>query len=64
MRAPVRQRPAFEPVIAGDIAPRCVLSALDGVTVDLYGDEIAGNPIVIVFCPRFTPAVAEAFSSL
>jgi peroxiredoxin len=57
-----RHRPAFEPVVAGDIAPRCVLSALDGVTVDLYGDEIAGNPIVIVFCPRFTPAVAEALA--
>jgi peroxiredoxin/predicted 2-oxoglutarate/Fe(II)-dependent dioxygenase YbiX len=57
-----RHRPAFEPVIAGDIAPQCVLPALDGNTVDLYGDEIAGNPIVMVFCPRFSPAVAEALA--
>jgi peroxiredoxin len=57
-----RQRPAFEPVTAGDIAARCVLPALDGATVDLYSDEIAGNPIVIVFCPKFTPAVGEALA--
>src|SRR5437667_2137850 len=57
-----RHRPAFGPVTAGDISPRCVLSALDGVTVDLYSDEIAGNPIVIVFCPKFTPAVAETLA--
>jgi peroxiredoxin len=57
-----RYRPAFEPVTAGDIAPRCVLPALDGATVDLYSDAIAGNPIVIVFCPKFTSAVAEALA--
>jgi peroxiredoxin len=57
-----RYRPALEPVTVGDIAPRCVLQALDGGTVDLYSDAIAGNPIVIVFCPKFTPAVAEALA--
>jgi peroxiredoxin len=54
--------PAFEPVIAGDIAPRCVLPALDGADVDLYSDEITGNPIVIVFCPKFTSPVTEALA--
>jgi peroxiredoxin len=52
----------FEPVIAGDIAPRCVLPALDGVNIDLYSDEITGNPIVIVFCPKFTSPVREALA--
>jgi peroxiredoxin len=57
-----RSPPAFEPVIAGDIAPRCVLPGLDGFDVDLYSDEITGNPIVIVFCPRFTSPVREALT--
>ena len=52
----------FEPVIAGDIAPGCVLPALDGVNIDLYSDEITGNPIVIVFCPKFTSPVREALA--
>jgi peroxiredoxin len=64
MPEPKRHRPPppIEPVIAGDIAPRCVLPALDGADVDLYSDEIAGNPIVIVFCPKFTPPVREALA--
>lgn len=58
-----RYRPALlEPVTAGDIAPRCVLPAFDGGTVDLYSDAIAGNPIVIVFCPKFTSSVAETLA--
>jgi peroxiredoxin len=57
-----RHSPVFDPMIAGDIAPRCVLPALNGVNVDLYSDEIAGNPIVIVFCPKFTSAVIEALA--
>jgi peroxiredoxin len=57
-----RRPPAFEPVIAGDIAPRCVLPALDGADVDLYSDEITGNPIVIVFCPKFAPPVREVLA--
>jgi peroxiredoxin/predicted 2-oxoglutarate/Fe(II)-dependent dioxygenase YbiX len=55
-----RHHPVFEPVIAGDIAPRCVLPALDSAEVDLYSDEITGNPIVMVFCPKFTSPVREA----
>jgi peroxiredoxin len=37
-----------------------VLRALDGGEVDLYSDEITGNPIVMVFCPKFTLPVREA----
>lgn len=48
------------PLAIGDIAPDCVLRALDGETVDLRGDAIAGNPIAIIFCPKFTPAVTAA----
>ncbi len=43
----------------GDIAPACVLPDSDGTIVDLRGDAIAGNALVIVFCPRFTPPVAQ-----
>jgi peroxiredoxin len=39
-----------------------VLPALNGGTVDLYSDAIAGNPLVIVFCPKFTSAVAETLA--
>ena len=57
-----RYRGATEPVSAGDIAPRCVLPSLDGGTVDLYSDAIAGNPIVIIFCPSLVSAVTEALA--
>lgn len=54
------RRPLFNaPLAIGDIAPDCVLKALDGAPVDLRGDAIAGNPIAILFCPKFTPVVAE-----
>src|SRR5271168_5049405 len=46
----------------GDIAPACRLSDLDGTVVDLRSDAIAGNPIVILFCRRFTPSVAEVLA--
>ena len=49
---------------AGDIAPRCALPALDGGNVDLRADAIAGNPIVIIFCPKFLPAITEAVAAL
>jgi peroxiredoxin len=50
------------PLSVGDIAPDCALPALDGSIVDLRGDAIAGNPIALLFCPKFTPAVAEALA--
>jgi peroxiredoxin len=53
-RAPLRMS-----LGVGDIAPACVLPDRDGTIVDLRGDAIAGNPLVIVFCPRFTPPVAQ-----
>jgi peroxiredoxin len=51
--------PGRESLEVGDIAPRCALPNLVGTVVDLHGDAIAGNPIVIVFCPRFTPSTAQ-----
>jgi peroxiredoxin len=39
-----------------------VLPSLDGGIVDLYNDAIAGNPIVIIFCPRLVSAVTEALA--
>jgi peroxiredoxin len=52
-------RPMFKmPLAAGDIAPGCALRGLDGATIDLRDDAIAGNPIVAVFVPKFTPAAA------
>jgi len=50
------------PLAVGDIAPDVALRALDGATIDLRGDTIAGNPIAILFCPKFTGAVAEAIA--
>ena len=49
---------------AGDIAPRCVLPVLDGGIVDIHADDIAGNPIVLLFCPRFSKAVADAVTQM
>jgi peroxiredoxin len=39
-----------------------VLPELDGTTVSLREDAIAGNPIVLVFCPKSAPSVAQALS--
>jgi peroxiredoxin len=39
-----------------------VLPSLDGTKVDLYSDDIAGNPIVIIFCPTFASPVREALA--
>src|SRR5260370_1448987 len=50
------------PLAVGDIAPDVALRALDGATIDLRGDTIAGNPIAVLFCPKFTGAVAEAIA--
>jgi len=58
-QAPSNTRPLFKaPLAAGDIAPDCALKSLEGDLVDLRGDAIAGNPIAIVFCPKFNAGVA------
>ena len=44
---------------AGDIAPDCILPGPDGKNVNLRSDSIAGNPIVMMFCPRLTEAGKE-----
>ncbi len=36
----------------GDIAPRFALPDGNGRTVGPYGDDMAGNPTVVVFCPN------------
>jgi peroxiredoxin len=54
---PIRRPPAI-----GDIAPDCMLPQLNGTTVNLREDAIAGNPIVLVFCPRVAPSVAQTLS--
>jgi len=59
-----RDQPQFRaPFAVGDIAPACALPTAAGGTADLRGDAVAGNPLVLVFCPRFdTPGVAGALS--
>jgi peroxiredoxin/predicted 2-oxoglutarate/Fe(II)-dependent dioxygenase YbiX len=37
----------------GDIAPDPLLISLDGKEISLRSDSIAGNPIVLVFCPKW-----------
>src|SRR5262249_62391113 len=68
MAAPTlpRDRPAFRaPLTAGDIAPSCALATPDGKSIDLGGDDIAGNPLVIAFWPRFdADPVKAALASL
>jgi peroxiredoxin len=49
----------------GDIAPDCILPDANGNEINLRSDSIAGNPIVIVFCPRLSAAgkdLIECFS--
>jgi peroxiredoxin len=50
------------PLSVGDIAPACVLPDRHGALVDLRSDAIAGNIIVIVFCPAYTTAVARVLA--
>ncbi len=65
MNRPLDQIPPLRPPLAaGDIAPSCALPALDGSIVDLRGDDIAGNSMVILFCPKFLPAVVEAVAGV
>jgi peroxiredoxin len=58
------REPLPPPLVAGDIAPACTLCTLDGADVDLRADAIAGSPIVLIFCPKFLPAVAEAVAAV
>jgi peroxiredoxin len=37
---------------AGDIAPDFILSTPEGKEVNLRSDAIAGNPIILLFCPQ------------
>jgi len=55
---------ALPALSAGDIAPQCALPALDGRNVDIRADDIAGNPIVLLFCPSFSEAVAGALAGI
>src|SRR5262249_56782892 len=63
MAAPTlpRDRPAFRaPLTAGDIAPSCALATPDGKSIDLGGDDIEGNTLVIAFWPRFDAYPVES----
>ena len=63
MTRPAQTNSGLRPPLAvGDIAPKCVLPDSDGESVNLRGDTVAGNPIVVVFCPKFTPAVCAALA--
>jgi peroxiredoxin len=46
----------------GDIAPDCILAGPDGIEVNLRSDSVAGNPIVLIFCPELTEAAQKAFA--
>ena len=61
---PIARSTLKAPLAVGDIAPEVVLRAVDGSTVELNGDSMAGNTIVVLFCPRFTAPVTEAIAAL
>jgi peroxiredoxin len=64
-QAPSASRPLFKPPLAvGDIAPDCALKSLEGEIVDLRGDAVAGRPLVVVFCPRFSAETGAALDGL
>jgi peroxiredoxin len=61
-----RKRPQPEPrhsILVGDIAPPCNLPSLDGATIDLQADSVAGNPLVIIFSPKFSASVRRALAA-
>ena len=49
---------------AGDIAPSCVLPSLDDTIVDIRADAIAGNPLVLLFCPNFSELTRTSLKAL
>jgi peroxiredoxin len=55
-----RNVPDLPALSAGDIAPPCALPALDGRIVDIRSDAIAGNPIILLFCPQFSQVITDA----
>src|SRR6185437_875702 len=58
-------RPTLKaPLAVGDIAPEVVLRAVDGATIELNGDTMAGNVIIVLFCPRFSAGVGQAVAAL
>jgi peroxiredoxin len=71
-RPPLRVEAAATPrdlnarpvLTAGDLAPACALSTLDGAVVDIRADAIAGNPIVLLFWPRVSKATSDALSAV
>jgi peroxiredoxin len=58
------QPPASPPLSAGDIAPACALPSLDQRIVDVRSDDIAGNPVVLLFCPKFSESTATTLAAL
>ncbi|HYC14499.1 MAG TPA: redoxin domain-containing protein, partial [Stellaceae bacterium] len=68
MTAPTapRDKPIFRaPLAAGDVAPPLALKTAEGEIIDLGADAVIGNPLVVVFWPRFDAApVAAAVASM
>jgi len=58
------QGSASPSLAAGDIAPPCVLASLDGRTVDIRADAIAGNPLVLLFCPNLSEPALTSLKAL
>jgi peroxiredoxin len=49
---------------AGDIARSCVLPSLDGRIIDIRADAIAGSPLVLLFCPKFSESTTTSLKAL
>ena len=62
---PIERHKGHEPAMlaAGDIAPAFAVAALDGPVVDIRADAIAGDPIVLLFCPAWSNACAEVVAA-
>jgi peroxiredoxin len=60
--AAASETPAMQALEPGDIAPECMLSDTSGKNVHLRGDSIAGNPIVLVFCPQLSSRARETLN--
>src|SRR5579862_3906579 len=59
-----QQPSAPQALSAGDIAPSCALPSLDQRIVDIYADDVAGNPVVLLFCPKFSESTAASVAAL
>src|SRR5260221_1145387 len=63
-RAPLPE-PTLQRLEWGYIAPACRLPDTEGNTIHLRADSIAGNPLVLIFCPQMSErckGVLESFS--